>query len=145
MGFRTARTLVVVLSVAPLTCGFGHAMCPVDVVVVKGDIERAPRNPIVRAQLIYPGNLPGDSGEATFVEGSFTIPIEFLTESRKPLLVGTFREKCNRKPVTVIVTLLGGDPSQQYDRVSLSLAADFRKDDSNSYALKTQIVLKGLR
>jgi hypothetical protein len=65
MGFRTARALAAVLLFALLTWGFGYAECPVGVVVVKGHVDCAPRNPIVRVQLVYPGNLR-DSGEATF-------------------------------------------------------------------------------
>ena len=120
-------------------------MCPVDVVVVKGRIEHPPDNATVRVQLVYPGNLGGDTGEATSVDVNFTLPVEFITQSRRPLLVGTFREKCDRRPEAVIVTLVGGDPAHDYDRVSLELARDFKKTDSNTYRLKSEIVLKGSR
>jgi hypothetical protein len=118
-------------------------MCPVGVVLVKGRVEHLPGNARVRVQLVYPRNLGGDSGEATSVAINFSVPVEFITQSRRPLLVGTFREKCDRRPKTVIVTLVGGDPAQEYNRLSLDLARDFRKTDSNTYALKSEIVLKG--
>jgi hypothetical protein len=145
MDLGAARILIRVLFFGLVACAFGYAMCPVDVVIVKGRIEQPPDNATVRVQLVYPGNLGGDSGEATSVDVNFTVPVEFITQSRKPLLVGAFREKCDRKPETVIVTLVGGDPAHEYDRSSLELARDFKKTDSNTYALKSEIVLKGSR
>src|SRR5260370_35352828 len=121
------KILTGILFFGLIACAFGHAVCPVDVVVVKGRIEHPPDNATVRVQLVYPGNLGGDSGEATSVDVNFTVPVEFITQSRRPLLVGTFREKCDRKPEAVIVTLVGGDPAHDYDCVSLELAGDFRK------------------
>src|SRR5216683_255234 len=145
MGLGAARILTRVLFFGLIACTFGHAMCPVDIVVVKGRIERRPDNATVRVQLVYPGNLGGDTGEASSVDVNFTVPVEFITQSRRPLLVGTFREKCDRRPETVIVTLVGGDLAHEYDRVSLELARDFKKTDSNTYRLKSEIVLKGSR
>ncbi len=145
MGLGAAKILTRALFFGLIACTLGHAMCPVDVVVVKGRIEHLPDNAAVRVQLVYPGNLGGDTGEATSVDVNFTVPVEFITQSRRPLLVGTFREKCDRKPETVIVTLVGRDPAHEYDRVSLDLARDFKKTDSNTYRLKSEIVLKGSR
>ena len=145
MGLGAARILTRVLFFGLIACTFGHAMCPVDIVVVKGRIERRPDNATVRVQLVYPGNLGGDTGEASSVDVNFTVPVEFITQSRRPLLVGTFREKCDRRPETVIVTLVGRDPAHEYDRVSLELARDFKKTDSNTYALKSEIVLTNSR
>jgi hypothetical protein len=39
--------------------------------------------------------------------------------------MGTFREKCDREPKTVVVILIEAD--REYDRVSLDLAKDFKK------------------
>lgn len=142
MTFGAAKVLIGVLFFGLIACTFGHATCSVDFVVVKGRVDHAPANARIRVQLVYPGNLAGDSTEAILADINFTIPVEFLTQSRKPLLVGTFREKCDRRPETVIVTLVGGDPPREYDRVSLNLAGDFKKTDSNTYALKSEIVLK---
>ena len=128
MGFRTARMLSG-LFFGLAACALAYAMCPVDVVVVKGRVDHAPGNARVRVQLVYPGNLGGDSVEAILADANFTLPVEFITQSRRPLLVGTFREKCDRRPEAVIVTLVGGDPPQEYDRVSLELPGDFRKTD----------------
>ena len=143
MGLGAARVFAGVLFFSLIACALGRASCPVGVVVVKGRVEHLPGDARVRVQLVYPGNLGGDSGEATSVDINFTVPVEFITQSRRPLLVGTFHEKCDRKPETVIVTLLGGNPVQEYSRLSLDLARDFRKTDSNTYALKSEIVLKG--
>ena len=145
MGLGAAKILTRALFFGLIACTFGHAMCPVGVVVVKGRVEHPTANATVRVQLVYPGNLGGDTGEATSVDVNFTVPVEFITQNRRPLLVGTFREKCDRKPETVIVTLVGRDPAHEYDRVSLDLARDFKKTDSNTYRLKSEIVLKGSR
>jgi hypothetical protein len=53
------------------------------------------------------------------------------------------REKCDRKPETVVITLVGGDPSQEYDRVSLALRKDFKMADPTAYTLRSEIVLNG--
>jgi hypothetical protein len=145
MTFGITKILPGILFLSLTTCVLGHALCPVDVVVVKGRVVQAPSNSTVRVQLVYPGKLGGDSGEAASVEASFRIPVEFITQSRRPLLVGTLGEKCDRRPETVIVTLVAGDPSQEYDSLSLDLAGDFVKTDSNTYALKSEIVLKASR
>ena len=91
-------------------------------------------------QLIYRQKV-GDSTEATLDTASFRIVIPFLTQSRAPALIGNFREKCDRKPETVVVTLIEGD--REYDRVSLDLAKDFKKTDSSSYTLRSEMLLHG--
>ncbi len=143
MGFPRVRMLAGGLFFSLAACAPAHAMCPVDVVVVKGHIDHAPSNARVRVQLVYPRNLGGDSVEAILADSDFNLPAEFITQSRRPLLVGEFREKCDRRPEAVIVTLMGGDPPQEYDHVSLELPGDFKKKDSNTYVLKSEIVLKG--
>jgi hypothetical protein len=52
-------------------------------------------------------------------------------------------ENCDRKPETVVVTLLEGDQTQEYDCVSLDLAKDFKMADPNAYAPRSEIVLSG--
>ena len=73
----------------------------------------------------YPNHKAGDSAEVTLDRGSFRLAIPFLTQSHAGVLIGTFREKCDRKPKTVVVTLIEAD--REYDRVSLDLAKDFKK------------------
>jgi hypothetical protein len=126
---------------AMLMCAFSHASCPVDEVIVSGRVEDAPAKASVRVQLIYSNGKPGDSAEATLDRGAFRIEIPFLTLSRAPALIGTFREKCDRKPTTVVVALLEGE--REYDRVSLNLAKDFRMVDSSAYAPRSEILLHG--
>ena len=58
-------------------------------------------------------------------------------------MMGTLLEKCDRKPKTVVVTLVDAD--QEYDRVSLDLAKDFKMPDPSAYALRSEIVLHGPR
>jgi hypothetical protein len=145
MGFSGIRMPTGVIFIILTASAFGYAFCPVDAVIVRGRVEHIPATAKVRVQLVYADHLGGDSGEATSVETNFTIPVEFVTQSRRALLVGTFREKCDRKPETVIVTLMGGSPFLEYDRVALDLTADFRKADSNTYTLKSELVLKGSR
>jgi hypothetical protein len=55
--------------------------------------------------------------------------------------MGRFREKCDRKPETVVVTLIEAD--REYDQVSLDLAKDFKMADSGAYALRSEILLHG--
>jgi hypothetical protein len=143
MILRVAKTFAGVLFFVLITGATGHAACPINTIIVKGRVEHAPGNAKVRVQLLYPNKLTGDSGETTVEEGRFTIPIEFLTQSRRPVLVGSLREKCDRKPEIVAVTLLGGEPPQEYDRVSLDLAKDFKKADPTAYTLQSEIVLDG--
>ena len=75
---------------------------------------------------------------------NFTIRISFLTQSRAPVLMGNLMEKCDKKPKTVVVTLLEGDQNQEYDRVSLDLERDFKMADPSAYTPRSEIVLSGL-
>jgi hypothetical protein len=59
--------------------------------------------------------------------------------------MGRRLERCDRKPKTVVVTPLPGDQNQEYDRVSLDLAKDFKMADPSAYTLPTEIVLNGPR
>jgi hypothetical protein len=143
MIYGAFKTLAGILSIGTIFSGaFSHAWCPVDVVIVNGRVENAPRNGIVRVQLVYPKQKQkmGESGDVTVAGGSFRIQIPFLTQSRAPGLLGV-REKCDRKPETVVVTLMEAD--QEYDRVSLDLAKDFKMADPSAYALRSEILLHG--
>jgi len=138
---NTLRSLTVVL----IACSFTHAVCSVAVVTVRGRADHAPDNAIVRVQLVYPGDAVEDSGDVTVANGRFSVPIDFLTQSRKPIVNG-FGEKCNRKPKTVIVTLVEAGQNHEYDRVCLDFAKDFKMADlSPYYTLKSELVLDGSR
>jgi hypothetical protein len=140
--FGAGRTLAWILTVALITCTFARAGCSVDVVMVRGRVDSVPGNAKVRVQLIYSGDVAGESGEVTVEDGRFSIPIDFLTQSRRPVVNGIL-EKCGRRPKTVIVTLVGSDQEQEYDRVSLDFAKDFRMADPTAYTLRSELVLKG--
>ncbi|MGD0507340.1 MAG: hypothetical protein ABSA27_06070 [Terriglobales bacterium] len=113
--------------------------CSVDVVMVSGRIDHPPAKGLVRVQLVYPKQKLGESGDVTVDGESFRIQIPFLTQSRAPGLLG-IREKCDRKP-EIVVTLIEAD--QEYDRVSLDLAKDFKMADPSAYAPRSKILLHG--
>jgi hypothetical protein len=142
MIFGAAKTFRSIVSVALITCAFANALCSVDVVIVRGRVDRAPGNAKVRVQLVYAKDMAGESGEVTIENGRFSIPIEFLTQSRRPVVNGIL-EKCTRRPKTVIVTLVESDGDREYDRVSLDFAKDFKMVDSSAYALRSELVLSG--
>jgi hypothetical protein len=137
MLFAAGKTPSSILSVALIACTFGGT-CAVDVVIVKGRVDLPPGNAVVRVQLVYAKEVAGESGEATIENGGFNIPIEFLTQSRRPVVNGLL-EKCSRRPKTVIVKLLEGD--HEYDSVSLDFAKDFKMADSSAYTLRSALVL----
>lgn len=148
MIYGAFKTLAGILSIGTIFSGpFSHAWCPVDVVIVNGRVENAPRNGMVRVQLVYPKQKQkmGESGDVTVEGESFRIQIPFLTQSRAPVLIGTLLEKCDRKPKTVVVTLVEADQEgeREYDRVSLDLARDFKMADPSAYALRSAILLHG--
>ncbi len=143
MFFGTVKIVTGLLSLGLISCPFARAVCPLNVVIVKGRVVHAPGDARVRVQLVYPKKQGGDSAETTVENGRFSIPIEFLTQSRRPLLVGNLREKCDRRPETVVIMLVGSDPSQEYDRVSLDLRKDFKMADPTAYTLRSEIVLNG--
>src|SRR3984893_16199280 len=141
MLYSALKALDGILSICSISAG-AFSQCSVDVVVVKGRVENAPGKGIVRVQLVYPKQKQemGESGDVTIEGGSFRIQIPFLTQSRAPGLLGV-REKCDRKPETVVVTLMEAD--QEYDRISLDLAKDFKMADPSAYALRSEILLHG--
>ena len=99
---------------------------------------------MVKVQLIYPKSRIGESGDVTFKDGSFRIPILFFTQSRAHahFLNGSLPpDKCTRKPTTIVVSLIAND--QEYDSVSLDMAKDFKKIELSAYALRSEILLRG--
>jgi hypothetical protein len=100
----SARTLLCILLLATAA----HAQCPVLTIIVKGRVDTPAPNSRVRVQLSYPKQQSGESAEATLKDESFRLPIEFLSQSSKPLLTN-LKPKCDRKPSTVIVTLFAGN------------------------------------
>jgi len=142
MVFCAGKTLARILFASLIACTFARAGCSVDTVIVRGEVKHAPRNAKVRVQLIFAKEQLGDSGETTIENDTFSVPIEFLTQSRKPVLMG-LREKCDRKPKTVVITLVEGD--QEYDQVSLDFAKDFQITDPTAYTLRSKLVLNGAR
>ena len=140
------KTFVGSLFLVSVISAFALSRCSVDTIIVKGRVDHVPRDAKVRVQLVYPKEQIGESGEVTIVDGTFSIPIEFLTQSRRPVVNGWF-EKCDRKPKTVVVRLVvrGHNDDADGDRVSLDLARDFKMADTSAYVLKSELVLDGLR
>jgi len=139
-----AKYIVLIFSVGLIACTFAQAVCSVDVVVVRGRVDHAPDKSKVHVQLLYPKGMAGESGDVAIENGTFSIPIEFLTQSRRPVVNGML-EKCNRRPSAVIVTLVENDGGREYDRIVLNFSKDFRLADPTAYALRSELVLKGSR
>jgi hypothetical protein len=133
------RLLFYFFFVTPMTIAFVHAQCPVNTVMVRGRVDNPPANAKVQVHLLYSKQQPGESAEATLEGDSFRIPVEFLTQSSKPLLAN-LHAKCDRKPKTVVVTLLSGD--QQSAQVSLDLLKDFDHLDASAYTTRQEIILQ---
>jgi hypothetical protein len=144
---RVANILSSMIAITLIACTSAHA-CPVDVVMVKGRVEHVPNNAKVRVPLIYARGVAGETAEATaeatVENGTFSIPVEFLTQSRRPVLDGLL-EKCGRRPKIVIVTLLESGQVREYDRVSLDFFKDLKMTDATAYAPRADVVLDSLR
>jgi len=139
---RVLKTVAYVLWICAIsTPRLLLAVCPMHLVIVKGNVEHAGRNAIVRVQLLYPKQQGGDSSDETVEDGPFTLQVPFYTQSHHPVLVGSLAEKCNREPESVVISLLRGD--QEYDRVSLKIKEDFTRPYESAYVSKTKIVLRG--
>lgn len=145
---RTGPALEMMLSTAKTLFGLclgliafaqARASCPVATVIVMGKVEQIGRHATVRVQLIYSKDEHEESAEATLDGNSFNITVEFLTQSRKPLLLGNLRERCDRRPKTVVVTLT--EEGRQYDQLSLDVAREFKKTDPDTYTARSEIVL----
>ena len=143
MVYGVFKALIGILSICVISSGaFLRAECSFDTIIVNGQVEHAPRKGIVKVQLIYPKDKIGESSDVTVEDGSFRIPILFFTQSRAPFLNGSIPpEKSARKPKTVVVSLIAND--QEYDRVSLDMAKDFKKIEPSTYALRSEILLQG--
>jgi hypothetical protein len=115
---------------------------PGSVVVVNGRVLHAPPNAKVRVQLVFAHKRKGESEEGRVEDSEFKVPVSFFTLSRAGW-IGEWPERCRRKPRSVAVTLAGGDPSQEYDRLTLNLLSDFNETKSLDYMPKSEIVLKG--
>ena len=144
-GLRRFKALIGTLSICVISSGaFLRAECPIDTIIVNGQVEHAPRKATVKVQLIYPKGRVGESGDVTFEDESFRIPILFFTQSRAHahFLNGSIPpDKCTRKPTTIVVSLIAND--REYDRVSLDMAKDFKKIEPSAYALRSEIHLRG--
>ncbi len=121
-----------------LSLATAHAQCPVVSVMIKGHVENAPPNARVRVQLIFDHNRPGASADTTLENGSFHVPIEFLTQSSRPMLTN-LTPRCERKPKNVSIKLLVGD--EERDRVTLDFPHDFKMTDSTGYTTQSEVVL----
>jgi hypothetical protein len=143
MPYRMFKALVGTLFLCTIFSSvFSDAECPIDMVIVIGQVEHAPRKGIVKVQLVYPKGKIGESGDTTIEDASFRIQIPFLTQSRAPFLNGSIpRGKCARKPETIVVSLTEDD--QEYDRISLKIDKDFKKVDPSAFALRSEILLHG--
>jgi len=143
MVYGVFKVLVGILCICVISSGgFLLAECSIDTIIVNGQVEHAPRKGKVKVQLIYSNGRIGESGDVTVEDGSFRIPILFFTQSRAPFLNRSIpTEKCTRKPKTVDVSLIAND--QEYDRVSLDMAKDFKKIEPSAYALRSEILLRG--
>jgi hypothetical protein len=142
---RILRTFLIVFpAVSLLAATLAYSICRTDVVIVQGRVEQAPRHAIVRVQLIFPKQLYGESGDVTVENEKFTLHIPFSTQSHAPMLMGSLGEKCNRRPLTVIVQLMNSDHSKEFDRVSLDIKKDFEMTDPSAYAPRAEIVLGGV-
>jgi hypothetical protein len=148
-----ASLVALAFVLGPAATSFAASWCGTEVVILKGRVENPPRDASIRVQLLYAKKQqehlgkqqaqPGESGEVTLENGRFTIQIPFVTQYREPVIFAGLRDKCDRKPKTVVVTLLEGDQNEERDRVSLDLAKDFTKADATAYTPRSDIVLHG--
>ena len=132
---KSARTLMCALLLALAA----HAQCPVHTIILKGRVDNPAPNSRVRVQLSYPKQQSGESAEATLQDGSFRLPIEFLTQSSRPFL-RNLKPKCDRKPNAVIVTLLAGN--EEKNQITLDFVRDLAMIDASAYAPRSEIVFK---
>ena len=142
MVYGVFKALIEILCICVISSGtFLRAECSIDTIIVNGQVEHAPRKGIVKVQLIYPKDKIGESGDVTVEDGSFAS--RFCSSHRAVHHPeGSIPpEKCARKPKTIVVSLIAND--QEYDRVSLDMAKDFKKIEPSTYALRSEILLQG--
>ena len=116
-----------------------YAQCPVTTIILKGHVENPTPDSRVRAQLSYPKAQSGESAETTLDNGSFHLPLEFLTQSTRPFLRNV-KPKCDRKPAEVILTLVTGDAEK--NQLTLAFPRDFTLTDASAYTPTTEVVFK---
>ena len=134
------KTLIQILAASFVLCVTARAQCPVNTVIVKGHVvENANAHSKVRVQLVYPKEKLGEAGEVMVEDGSFQIPIEFVT--MRSSIFTNLPRRCGPKPKTVVITLLEND--RQSDQVFLDFAKSFKMADPSAYALRTEVVLNG--
>lgn len=133
------RNLIRVLCAIPISLALASAQCPVHYVVVRGHVINPAPNSTIHVELVYPNKKPGESAELVPEDASFRLPIEFLTQSSRPL-IANLPARCNRKPQSVVVSLLVAD--QERDSVSLRFPADFDQEDPSDYVVRSEVVLK---
>ena len=135
----SSRKLILHLFCAiSITPALARGQCPVNTVMVHGHVDHPQPNSKVQVQLVYPKREPGESAQTNLDDNTFHIPIEFLTQSNKPLFKNV-HAKCDRKPSTVVITLMTGD--RQSDQVTLGLLKDFDHLDASAYTLRHEVTL----
>ncbi len=130
------RTLLLFLLT---TSAVAFAQCPIDTIVVKGRVENPAPGSKVRIQLFYANDQPGPSAEAEPENGKFHLPIEFLTQSTRPLL-SNIKPKCNRKPRIVVIKWI--ERNEEHAEVTLGFPKDFKQTDPTAYTPQSEVVLK---
>jgi hypothetical protein len=90
-------------------------------------------------QLVYPKRKPGEAGEVTVEDGTFRIPLEFVTTQSS--IFTNLPPRCGRKPKTVEITLMQND--REVDQAYLDFAKSFRMTDASAYTLRSELLLKG--
>lgn len=137
----SAASVARLLFAIVLACTFARAECPVHRVIVAGQVSQASTDAEVRVELLYANHNVKDSAEATVENGAFKIQVEFLTLSKRSVLVGDLGQKCGRKPSAVVVKLM--DQGKENQTISLDFPRDFQTYDSVSYSPRSPLVLKG--
>ena len=123
-----------------LTLGvMAQAQCPVDTVLIRRRVKNASPDSIVRVQFVFPKEKPGESGEVTVEDGTFQIPLEFVTTQSS--IFSNLPKRCGRKPKSVEITLV--ENHQEVDRLSLDFSKAFKMEDASAYALRSELVLSG--
>jgi len=120
---------------------FSHAVCPVDEVHIQGRVDHPPINARVRVVLIYGQHVVGESSDIAIDRNEFRLAVDFLTQSRKPIVNGSF-EKCKRRPTSVIVSLIDSD-THEYDRAVFDFVRDFTRADRTVWVLRPEVLLRG--
>jgi hypothetical protein len=151
MSLLTAHTFAIFF-VTSILATLAHAQCPVNSIRIKGRVEHLPRNASVVVQLLFApdaragkrgSDLPdnaqrGESAEAILDGEAFSIPVEFVTNNRRPLM--SFGSRCDRKPQSVVVTLKGNaapnEDAREYDSISLDFPDAFKIDDGKADGAK---------